>query len=145
MRRSIAAGVALSIPAAFLLPVLTATPAYAPSPVAIAWAAQIALGYSPCKPIVSPLPADVEATGAAADADNGEQSGKCEIRISPNVLDRDLEWLAWHEVAHLSTVSRIYADPISRTMADPAHCHPLFTDLLAKGPAEAGGYGPCDD
>lgn len=118
----------------------TAGPAAAPSPFASAWEAQTALGYEPCRPAIEPLPLSRVADGFAADADNGEQSGRCVIRVAWDLPDELLNTIAWHEVCHLSTGVRIFADPDSAGLVDPWHHSPLFTQCLAFGPAEHGGY-----
>lgn len=120
--------------------VTPATAAWAPSPIATAWERQADLGYTPCKPKVSTLPLHLVAEGVAADADNGEQSGTCEIRMAWNLPDADLDWVAWHEVCHLSTVSAIYQTAEAGTLTDPAHQHGLFRQCLGFGPTETGGY-----
>jgi hypothetical protein len=120
--------------------VAPATAAWAPSNIATAWERQTALGYTPCRPIVSPLPADLVADGTLADANNGEQSGECEIRIAANLPDDAIEWVAWHEMCHLSTVADIYASGDLSQLADPAHQHPLFKQCLRFGPSMTGGY-----
>jgi hypothetical protein len=121
--------------------VLTETAAWAPQMVATELAAQRALGYQPCEPIISQLPAELAAEGVLADAAPAVMFQTCEIRFAANVPAEDLDWVAWHEVAHLSTMVAIYADPASATMDDPAHCHPLFLELIEQGPQEKGGYG----
>lgn len=132
------------IPAAAVLAglavVLPASAAGAPSPIASAWERQTALGYAPCRPIVSPLPADLIAEGVLADANNGEQFGACEIRVAANLSNDDVDWVAWHEVCHLSTMRDIYRSGDIAGMADPAHTHPLFRQCIAGGPQETGGY-----
>lgn len=115
-----------------------ATAAWAPSPFATAVASQRLLGLSPCTPAIGPLPEDA-LEGLAADADNGEQSGQCAIRVSATLEDKDLEWVAWHEVCHLSTLGAIMRDD-ERPTEDPAHTHPLFTRCLDHGPRYRGGY-----
>lgn len=120
--------------------VAPATAAWAPSPIATAWDRQTALGYAPCRPTVSVLPLERVAEGVLADADNGEQSGTCEIRIAWNLSDADLDWVAWHEVCHLSTVAAIYATPEAGAMVDPAHGHGLFRQCIRFGPTNTGGY-----
>ena len=131
------------IPAVALAGLAVAAPAAAagaPSPVASAWERQTALGYSPCRPIVSPLPEDLMLAGVLADANNGEQSGVCEIRIARNLPDDAVDWVAWHEICHLSTVTDIYASGDLSQFSDPAHQHPLFKQCLRFGPSMTGGY-----
>ncbi len=107
-----------------------ATPAYAPPMVALELAEQRALGYRPCEPVVSQLPASA---GLFADAATpGDPGVQCEIRIAAHTPAEALAWVAWHEVCHQSTMQ-----PIHR---DPAHQHPMFLACLDHGPSERGGY-----
>lgn len=117
-----------------------AQPAWAPQMVALELEAIRALGYQVCEPVISQLPADRQAEGVLADANNGEQNGTCEIRFAVDIPAEELDWVAWHEVAHLATVHDIYEDPYSGTLEDPAHQHPMFLNLLDHGPSERGGY-----
>jgi len=123
---------------------VTQAPAAAPSPVANAVAAQERLGYRPCHPSVAPLPLHLVAEGAAADADNGEQSGRCEIRLAWDLPDELLLEVVWHEVCHLSTGSAIANDP-NRPSGDWAHEDYRFKRCVRQGPADTQGYGGTDE
>lgn len=130
---------ALAFTAVSLIP--NAQPAWAPEMVGLELAAQRAAGWEPCEPVVSQLPAEEQAAGKAADAAiPGDPGVICEIRFAVNLTAADLEWVAWHEVCHLSTVPAIYADTASAGMDDAAHKHPLFKACIAQGPADRGGY-----
>ena len=117
-----------------------AQPAWAPQMVANELAAQRALGWQPCEPTVSQLPADVESEGVSADAAPDFMFQVCEIRFAASVSAADLDWISWHEACHLSTMRPIWDDPIHEQMGDPAHDHPLFLECISQGPAEHGGY-----
>lgn len=119
-----------------------AQPAWAPEMVGLELAAQRALGWTPCEPVLSQIPFDLQEAGVLADAATTEMFGECKIRFAANVPADALDWVAWHEVAHLSTMDAIHADPAHEHMEDPYHCHPLFLAAIAQGPAETGGYGP---
>lgn len=119
--------------------VLPAQPAWAPQMVGVELAAQRTLGYSPCEPTVSQLPAELEAERVAADAAPDFMFQRCEIRFASNIPTEDLGWVAWHEACHLSTMRNIWADP-HRPLVDPAHRHVLFLQCISYGPAETGGY-----
>lgn len=132
-------GLALSVLTGLAV-ILPASSAWAPSPVSIAWDQQTKLGYTPCRPIVTPLPEEQMLLGVLADADNGIQSGTCEIRIARNLPDDAVEWVVWHEVCHLSTMQDIYELGGADQFTDWAHQHPLFKQCLNFGPAFTNGY-----
>lgn len=131
----------------FLLPIVATStwvallqgPAWAPQMVTKELAAQRALGYQPCEPKLSQVPADRAEQGVLADAAPDIMFQECEIRFTSNIPAKDLDWIAWHEVCHLSTMNQIYADP-HRDILDPAHRHPLFLACISQGPVETGGY-----
>lgn len=102
---------------------------------------QRALGYDVCEPIITPLPQYLADDGVLADADNGMQSNRCEIRVWQSLSAEAFEWVAWHEVCHLSTIQPIYDAPDRDAWGeDWAHAHPRFRQCLRFGPAETGGY-----
>lgn len=96
-----------------------AGPAAAPSPFSDAWEAQTAMGYHPCRPMIGPLPQERIDAGYAADADNGQESGVCRIRVAWDLPDELLDMIAWHEMCHESTTPQIYADPESAQGSRP--------------------------
>lgn len=103
-----------------------------PPPVEAALAAQRALGYAPCTPKVLDLPADELAKGALGDSWN--QGGICEIRLDPNLPDKDVAWVVWHEVCHLSTLDAILAAGLD------VHEAPAFKQCVRLGPDDGGLY-----
>ncbi len=113
--------------------------AEAPTFIASAVNRQTDMGYRPCKPTVTPLPQELAANGILADAAPTEMFQVCEIRVWQALKATDFEWVAWHEVCHLSTLADIWADP-HRTIIDAAHAHPAFRQCIARGPDETGGY-----
>lgn len=141
VRARIAVGVGLSF-AASLIP---ATAAWAPSPFKQAWEAQTALGYRPCLPQMSNLPAEVEAEGVVADAADAHTFGVCEIRTAskPNFPHHTLDWVAWHEMCHLSVSPQI-TDALKAAPAawgdDPYHSHPAFKQCVRMGPANPDAH-----
>lgn len=115
-----------------------ASPAGAPQMVAGALQTQRELGWEPCQPNITQLPADAP-EDLAADAATIIPNGTCEIRFSHRLAAVDIDWVAWHEVCHLSTFEQVMRDP-HRDIMDPAHRHPLFLACLNAGPDERGGY-----
>ena len=118
----------------------SAAPAGAPQMVANELAAQRDLGYEPCEPQVGQIPADhPDADGVYAWAGGTQPGETCIVEFSVSMPGEALEWIPWHEVCHLSTLNKIYADP-HRPVVDAAHTHPAFQWCIAQGPAETGGY-----
>lgn len=103
-------------------------------------AAQRALGYQPCEPRVGQIPAEERAANpdVLAWAGGTNPGEECYVEFA-SVPAKDLSWIAWHEVCHLSTLNAIFADP-HRPIVDAAHRHPLFLECLSHGPVETGGY-----
>lgn len=117
-----------------------AAPAGAPQMVANELAAQRALGYEPCEPKLGQIPADQNPDGAIYAWAGGTMPGEtCEVSFSTDMPVEAMEWVAWHEVCHLSTLNRIFADP-HRPIVDAAHRHPEFLACISHGPVETGGY-----
>lgn len=118
--------------------VFSAKAAWAPPMVAQELAAQRAMGWKPCEPVISQLPSGPDLLADAATP--GDPGVFCEIRFSVDIKAEQLDWVAWHEVCHLSTGIDIHADPAHLQYEDPAHQHPLFTSCIDQGPTERGQY-----
>lgn len=114
--------------------------AWAPSPISTAVEAQRAIGYDPCTPRVGPLPLEIVAEGVAADAAPTFGAQECEIRMAYNMAHSDLDWVAWHEVCHLSTLNLIHDAGEAHEDTDWAHENYRFQDCIRQGPVEQGGY-----